>query len=150
MTLSSPAGFEGFLFSPQVHCFRFSGRLHLDGLGKCGLLFRIDPAQEAVRQALEMYRKLREASFALLGPKGQLTFDALEVLTAVQALNQARVQYLQQVVEFNRSQFRLFAVLGQPAYCGIDAVAPQSVSVPVVPAKPGPTPMALPNPRPVP
>jgi beta-fructofuranosidase len=44
LTLSSPAGFEGFLFSAEVYCFRFGARLHLDGLGKCGLLFRIDPA----------------------------------------------------------------------------------------------------------
>jgi beta-fructofuranosidase len=44
LTLSSPAGFEGFLFSPEVYCFRFRARLHLDGLGKCGLLFRIDHA----------------------------------------------------------------------------------------------------------
>lgn len=44
LTLSSPAGFEGFLFSPEVYCFRLEARLHLDGLGKCGLLFRMDPA----------------------------------------------------------------------------------------------------------
>ncbi len=108
----------------------------------------LEPAQEAVRQALEMYRKFRDVSFAMLGPKGQLQFDALEPLTAVQALNQARVQYLQQVVEFNRSQFRLYAALGQPALCGVDGAASQSLSVPVVPVKPMPAP--LPNPRPVP
>lgn len=66
----------------------------------------LEPAQEAVREALEMYRKFRDVSFSLpAGPKGQPQFDALETLTAVQA----RVQYLQQVVEFNRSQFRLYA-----------------------------------------
>ncbi|HVL14599.1 MAG TPA: TolC family protein, partial [Gemmata sp.] len=52
----------------------------------------LDPAAEAVTQAQEMYRKLRDASAALIGGKGQ--FEALEPLTAVQALNQARVQYL--------------------------------------------------------
>jgi outer membrane protein TolC len=109
----------------------------------------LEPAQEAVRQALEMYRKFRDVSFAMLGPKGQLQFDALEPLTAVQSLNQSRVLYLQQVVEFNRSQFRLFAAIGQPALCGIDTAEPQPLTVPVVPTKPA-APMPLPNPRPVP
>ncbi|MBN9122341.1 MAG: TolC family protein [Planctomycetes bacterium] len=108
----------------------------------------LEPAQGAVRQALEMYRKFRDVSFAMLGPKGQLQFDALEPLTAVQALNQARVLYLQQVVEFNRSQFRLYAALGQPALCGVDAAAPQPLAVPVVPAKPAA--LSVPAPRPVP
>ena len=111
----------------------------------------LEPAQEAVRQALEMYRKFRDVSFALpAGPKGQPQFDALETLTAVQALNQARVQYLQQVVEFNRSQFRLYAAIGQPAFCGIDAAAPQTVGVPVVPTKAMPAPAPIPGPRPAP
>ena len=115
----------------------------------------LEPAQEAVRQALEMYRKFRDVLFAAPGPKGQLQFDALETLTAVQALNQARAQYLQQVVEFNRSQFRLYAAIGQPAMCGVDAAAPQPVAVPVVPQAPGmkapnplPDPRAIPAPRP--
>jgi outer membrane protein TolC len=109
----------------------------------------MEPAQEAVRQALEMYRKFRDASFAMLGAKAQLQFDALEPLTAVNSLNQARVQYLQQVVEFNRSQFRLYTAIGQPALCGADAAAAQPVSVPVVPGKPA-APAPLPAPRPAP
>jgi outer membrane protein TolC len=104
----------------------------------------LGPAQEAVRQALEMYRKFRDVSFGIPGPKGQLQFDALEVLTGVQALNQARVQYLQQVIEFNRSQFRLYTALGQPAVCGVGAAALQPVDVPVVP------PAGLAAPRPIP
>jgi len=94
-----------------------------------------------------MYRKLREASFGMVGPKGQ--FDALEPLTAIQALNQARAQYLQQVIEFNRSQFRLYAAIGQPAQCGLDSSTAHPVEVPVVPPPPG-APAPLPSPRPVP
>jgi len=41
--LRSECGFEGFLFAPKVHCFRFRATLRLDGVGKCGLLFRINP-----------------------------------------------------------------------------------------------------------
>ena len=70
----------------------------------------------------------------MIGPKGQ--FDSLELLTAVQALNQARVSYLQQVVEFNHSQFRLYAAIGQSAVNGIDTVAAQPLSVPVIPVPP--------------
>jgi outer membrane protein TolC len=110
----------------------------------------LEPAQEAVRQALEMYRKFRDVSFAMVGPKGQLQFDALETLTAVQALNQARVQYLQQVVEFNRSQFRLYAAIGQLPLCGADVAVQQSVGVPVVPTKQMTAPAPLPGPRPIP
>lgn len=106
-------------------------------------------AQEAVRQAQEMYRKFLASSFAMLGPKGQLQFDALEPLTAVQALNQARVQYLQQVIEFNRAQFRLYTALGQPALCGLDAAVPQPVAVPAVPGQSTGHPKQLPNPRPI-
>ncbi|TWT43095.1 hypothetical protein KOR42_45010 [Thalassoglobus neptunius] len=40
LSLSTVGGFQGFLFSQYVECFRFSGRLKLDGLGKCGILFR--------------------------------------------------------------------------------------------------------------
>ena len=91
-------------------------------------------AQEAVRQAQEMYRKFKDIQFGMIGPKAQ--FDALELLTAVQALNQARVSYLQQVVEFNRSQFRLYVAIGQSAASGIASAMTQPLGVPVVPLPP--------------
>jgi beta-fructofuranosidase len=43
LTLLSIGGFESFLIDEEVYCFRFRARIHLDGLGKCGLLFRYDP-----------------------------------------------------------------------------------------------------------
>jgi hypothetical protein len=109
----------------------------------------LDTAQEAVRQAEEMYRKFREASFGMVGPKGQ--FDALEPLTAVQALNVARMQYLAQVIDFNRSQFRLYMAIGQPAQCGIDTSTPHGVTTPVIPNPLGTTGhQPLPDPRSIP
>lgn len=105
-------------------------------------------AQEAVRQAQEMYRKYRDVQFGLIGPRPVV--DALELLTAVQALNQARVAYLQQVTEFNRAQFRLYTAMGRPAVCGVETAVPQAVDVPVVPPEPGPAKKPLPNPRPLP
>ncbi len=89
----------------------------------------LDNARAAVQQALEMFRKLSEASFGMAGIRPQ--FDALEPLLAIQALNQARVQYLTEVIEFNRAQFRLFTALGQPALCA--EPQPQAVPIPVVP-----------------
>jgi outer membrane protein TolC len=105
-------------------------------------------AQEAVKQAQEMYRKFRDASFGMVGPKGQ--FDALETLTAVQALNQARVQYLQQIVEFNRAQFRLYAAVGQPPLCALDTSVVHAVEVPAVPPTglPAPVPPSSLPPKP--
>ncbi len=43
LTLLSIGGFEGFLVEREVSHFRLRARMHLDGLGKCGLLFRYDP-----------------------------------------------------------------------------------------------------------
>jgi outer membrane protein TolC len=100
----------------------------------------LGPAQEAVRQAQEMGRKFREVKFGLAGPKkGQ--FDALEPLTGVQALNNARVEYLRQVVDFNRAQFRLHTALGRPAFGGLGAAVPRPVDIPAIPAdRPPPEP----------
>ena len=50
--------------------------------------------------------------------------------------------------EFNRSQFRLYAAIGQPALGGVGTAAPQPVAVPVMPVKMAPG--SPPNPRPVP
>jgi outer membrane protein TolC len=143
------AGYEAAIFRLQETEALVSSQIVEAAETAAARFAALETAQEAVRQAEEMYRKLREASFGMVGPKGQ--FDALEPLTAVQALNQARVQYLQQVIEFNRAQFRLYTAIGQPAMCGIDGAIPQDVAVPVVPAAAGGmSPKSLPDPRPVP
>ena len=43
VTFVSDGGFEGFLMSQPVNCFRLSATLHLEGRGKCGMIFRTDP-----------------------------------------------------------------------------------------------------------
>jgi hypothetical protein len=103
-------------------------------------------SQEAVRQAVEMYRRLEAASFGMTGSRNQ--YDALEPLLAIQALNQARSQYLTEVIEFNRAQFRLYTALGQPPLCALPgAVVP--VEVPANPAtQPPPRPLTAPTPVP--
>ena len=80
----------------------------------------LDVSQQAVRQAIEMYRRLEASSFGMAGNRGQ--YDALEPLLAIQALNQARLQYLAEVIEYNRAQFRLYTAMGQPPLCALPGV----------------------------
>jgi len=39
----SEAGFQGFVFDQEASCFRMRCRLSLTGIGKCGILCRVDP-----------------------------------------------------------------------------------------------------------
>lgn len=91
----------------------------------------LDAAQTAVKEALELYRKLLESSFGMAGP--QPRYDPLEPLLAIQALHQSRIQYLQQVIEFNRAQFRLYTALGQPAECAMPGQLAPTTDLPVIP-----------------
>lgn len=43
LRVASEAGFQGFVFEEQVDCFSMRCRLSLTGIGKCGILCRIDP-----------------------------------------------------------------------------------------------------------
>lgn len=90
-------------------------------------------AQRAVQQAEEMWRRLERASFGLAGPARQ--FDPLEPLLAEQALHQARMQYLTEVIEYNRAQFRLFWAMGQPPLEALPGARAQPVAVPVLPPR---------------
>ena len=93
---------------------------------------QLDAARKAVAEASETYRKLRDSSFDMLGPRAQ--YDALEPLTAIQQLNQARLQYLAAVADFNRAQFRLFAALGYPVERTQSAASPAPAAPPQLPA----------------
>ncbi len=43
LTVVSEAGFQGFVFDQQVDCFQLLCRIQTSGVGKCGILSRIDP-----------------------------------------------------------------------------------------------------------
>ncbi|MEX1042914.1 MAG: glycosyl hydrolase [Pirellulaceae bacterium] len=43
LRVASEAGFQGFVFEDQVDCFSMRCRLSMTGIGKCGILCRIDP-----------------------------------------------------------------------------------------------------------
>ena len=91
----------------------------------------LDVAQEAVVQALETWRRLREASFGLAGAEHQ--YDPLQPLIALRDLADARTRYLSAVIDYNRSQFRLYWAMGQPPLGALEKLAPQPIKAPVVP-----------------
>jgi outer membrane protein TolC len=107
----------------------------------------LDSAQEAVRQAAETWRRLRESAFGLGGRARR--YDPLEPLLAEQALAQARARYLTEVIDFNRAQFQLYRALGQPPLCALPRASALPVEVPVLPAT-TPNRDTSPQPRPVP
>jgi outer membrane protein TolC len=95
----------------------------------------LDSAQEAVTQALETWRRLREAAFGMVGsgPGRQRQYDPLEPLIAERDLDQARTRYLAEVIGYNQAQFRLYWALGQPPLCALPGETTPPVTVPVVP-----------------
>jgi outer membrane protein TolC len=102
-------------------------------------------AQEAVRQAEAMWEKLQKAAFGVIVPfgKGPRFFDPIEPILAEQALREARMRYLDEVINYNRNQFRLFWAMGQPPECALPKAAALTVETPVLPgaaqqAKPKP------------
>jgi hypothetical protein len=117
-------------------------RVFVDG---SGYSYPAGPGAKADRRPVRVPRRCRRRRARERQNRTGRHSETLGATGTPQALNAARVQYLQHVIEFNRSQSRLYAAIGQPALCG--APEPQSVAVPVVPSAPGP---ALPAPRPVP
>ncbi len=89
-------------------------------------------AQEDVRQAELMWQRLLKSTFGLGGEKG-MNYEPLEALLAEQQLNQARLQYLDEVIGYNRQQFRLYWALGQPPEKALPCAAARPVAVPVLP-----------------
>ena len=85
----------------------------------------LSAAQDAIKRAVEMYRRLDVIAFGMTTPKREL--DLVEPLLAIQALAQARGQYLNYLMDYNRAQFQLFAAVGSPP---IEA-PPKAVVVPI-------------------
>ena len=67
-------------------------------------------AEQAIQQATELYRINKEGTLNVVDTKN--LFDALRPLQAIQTLNQARQNYLNSIVEYNRAQFRLYTLVG--------------------------------------
>jgi outer membrane protein TolC len=102
-------------------------------------------AQAAVVQATETWRRLREASFGLAGAEHQ--YEPLQPLIALRDLADARRQYLQTVLDYNRSQFRLYWAMGQPPLAVLPELPPEATKTPVVPEPYSPKLEEVPVPR---
>jgi outer membrane protein TolC len=89
-------------------------------------------AQVAVRNAEETWRKLRDIAFGVGLPARQ--YDPLEPLLAERQLLEARLLYLDHVITYNRSQFRLYWAMGQPPACALPQAVARPVEVPVLPS----------------
>jgi outer membrane protein TolC len=89
-------------------------------------------AQAAVIEAVETWRRLETAAREVIGGKIR-GVDPLEPLIAIQALAQARTQYLDEVIEYNRAQFRLFTALGQPPQDALPKAKPEPQKLPALP-----------------
>jgi outer membrane protein TolC len=78
----------------------------------------LDLAERAVKEATELYRINKEGTMNVVDAKN--LFDALRPLQAIQVLNQARLSYLAAVLDFNRSQYRLYTAMGNPPRLSIE------------------------------
>jgi outer membrane protein TolC len=70
----------------------------------------LDLAERAMAEAAELYRINKEGTLNVVDAKN--LFDALRPLQAIQVLAQARAAHLAAVSDFNRAQYRLFALIG--------------------------------------
>jgi outer membrane protein TolC len=103
----------------------------------------LEHAQQAVRQAERAWpivlKATFNATFRAIGA-GQ-RFDVLELLWAERDLDQARMQYLTAVIEYNRAQFQLYWALGQPPMESLAGSSSLPVQPPVLPPAKDESPM---------
>ena len=74
-------------------------------------LTSLPSGEEGVKRAEEMWRKLKDVAFQM---PDRRRFDPIPPLLAVQALAQARYRYLNEIIDYNQAQFRLYTAMGQP------------------------------------
>jgi outer membrane protein TolC len=91
----------------------------------------LEVAEQAVKQAFETWRRLKLASFGMVGQSK--LYDPLQPLIAERDLDQARTAYLNAVIGYNKAEFQLFWAMGQPPMQAPLVARPSSTSVPVVP-----------------
>jgi outer membrane protein TolC len=94
----------------------------------------LDHAQQAVQDAEKAWQQVLNFTLQAAFRKVR-QFEALELLIAERDLDQARRQYLTEVIEYNRSQFQLYWALGQPPMESLAQSTPVPVKTPVLPPK---------------
>ena len=94
---------------------------------------QIETTEAAVRSGLSGFRE----DFDLTRQQGLRTVLPIELLNNFRLLNQARREYLDAIVEYNRAQFELYVALGQPPADTLARPVPDSGIAPSgVPARP--------------
>ena len=94
---------------------------------------QIGTTEAAVRSGLRGFQE----DFDLTRQQGLRTVLPIELLNNFRLLNQARREYLDAIVEYNRAQFELYVALGQPPADSLARVVPDSGIAPSgVPANP--------------
>jgi len=88
-------------------------------------------AQEAVQQAEKTWERV--LNWTLNVGVRVRRFEALELLLAERDLDQARRQYLTEVIAYNRAQFQLYWALGQPPMESLTQLSPLPVQTSVLP-----------------
>lgn len=83
LELQNETGFQAFVFEEPVNCFRFQGRLRTTGLGKCGLIFRIDPdTHDGYYLSLDLLKGIAQLRRWQTGPEGSgaemMQFESLQ------------------------------------------------------------------------
>jgi beta-fructofuranosidase len=83
LELQSEAGFQAFVFDEQLDCFRFRADLQLQGKGKCGLVFRVDPeTHDGYYLSLDLLKGVAQLRRWKTGPEGSgelmMEFGALQ------------------------------------------------------------------------
>ncbi len=115
---------------------------------------QIGTTEAAVRSGLRGFRE----DFDLTRQQGLRTVLPIELLNNFRLLNQARREYLDAIVEYNRAQFELYVALGQPPADTLarpvpnGGIAPSELP-PVNPSQPAgvaSAPIAGPEPMPAP
>jgi outer membrane protein TolC len=91
----------------------------------------LDHAQKAVQEAEKTWERV--LNWTLNVGVRVRRFEALELLLAERDLDQARRQYLTEVITYNRAQFQLYWALGQPPLESLASLSPLPVQTPVLP-----------------
>ncbi len=100
LELQSEAGFQAFVFEHEESCFRFRALLRMRGLGKCGIVFRVDPeTHDGYYVSLDLLKGVAQLRSWRTGPPGSgefmMQFQPLQSgFWHSKTAGQARVQLL--------------------------------------------------------
>ena len=83
LELMSEAGFQAFVFDETIESFRFQAQLRLQGKGKCGIVFRVDPeTHDGYYVSLDLIKGVAQLRSWRTGPPGSgehmMQFKALQ------------------------------------------------------------------------